>query len=794
MCPTPSPHRAHCAACSAGPPRAPDATRLAACGRVAPPSRVRKSPGGAVVAPLLLSTFSRPVLTPTTTRGPIVSPIGIPCLQESSPRKVVLLDGCTITRLDDKAQPFAMLVTTTAMRKLQLAADSAESREAWIRQMSNAGYDKMAARAVNAQRFIAKCAELMAKDVAEAEAADEPAATGTGAASGPPAEGAAAAAAAARDEGSAAASATPAADSEAGSAAGDASAPGHTAPRLSSATSIVSSVGRGPTAQDALNAVFEWMEERRRLYAELAEARNRSSTLPQDRSAMEATVAASQGAFVRELRQRVAELEDTCTDATREAAELRTANARLEAQVRELTVRAETAEAASAEATERADDEELSIASLKSALASSRAEAAALRRTNESLEAARVESDAAAAAAGQELARRDAELGRVREQTTDLRASRAALDEELKAFRAANGLGGAAAASPPARAPSAAAASAAGPTHGSRGLAGAGVSSSPAGGVPSFRSANRGAEVAAVMAAAAPAPAPAGDEGSTSTTAGGPTVASTAASGAAAAGGAGRGDGSGRAGNGISARVSAASEDARRYEWEPYYKDAQAHEGAGNLAGAQELFQQVYDIRKRISGPRSVAVATAARNLGRVLALQRQFREAKERYSEAVEVSSEVLGSTHANTACALTDLAAVLREQGHFAQAEERARQAVEALKASVGARDVSTATAMYNLAGLQKRSHKYDDARTTYEEALEIFRERLGEGKGETADTLYQLGSLFRRSKAYSEAMDRFNQAATAYAQAYGRDDRRVSEATRRATAMIEAMSRPR
>ncbi|KAA0177663.1 hypothetical protein FNF27_00836 [Cafeteria roenbergensis] len=608
---------------------------------------------------------------------------------ESSPRKVVLLDGCTITRLDDKAQPFAMLVTTTAMRKLQLAADSAESREAWIRQMSNAGYDKMAARAVNAQRFIAKCAELMAKDVAAEAEAGQPAAAGAGAGGDAPADGAAAAAAPAGEG-----AAEPAAGSEA--QAGEpaaASAPGHAAPGASSATSIASSVGRGPTAQDALNAVFEWMEERRRLYEELAEARNRSSTLPEDRSALEATVAASQGAFVRELRQRVAELEDTCADASREAAELRTANARLEAQVRELTVRAETAEAASAEATERAEGEEDSIAALQAALASSRAEAAALRRTNESLEAARVESDAAAAAAGP------------------------------------------------------------------------------------------------------PASAPAGDDGSTTTTtAGGPTAASTTASGAAAAGAAGRGDGSGRAGNGMSARVSAAGEDARRYEWEPYYKDAQAHEGAGNLAGAQELFQQVYDIRKRISGPRSVAVATAARNLGRVLALQRQFREAKERYSEAVEVSTEVLGPTHANTACALTDLAAVLREQGHFAQAEERARQAVEALKASVGARDVSTATAMYNLAGLQKRSHKYDDARATYEEALEIFRERLGEGKGETADTLYQLGSLFRRSKAYSEAMDRFNQAATAYAQAYGRDDRRVSEATRRATAMIEAMSRPR
>ena len=84
-----------------------------------------------------------------------------------------------------------------------------------------------------------------------------------------------------------------------------------------------------------------------------------------------------------------------------------------------------------------------------------------------------------------------------------------------------------------------------------------------------------------------------------------------------------------------------------------------------SYADAQQQYAAVLDAKRERCGHDSAAVAAAHRDLGRVLALQRQFDRAEEHYAAAVHTCSSLLGEAHPNTACALTDLAAVLREQG---------------------------------------------------------------------------------------------------------------------------------
>jgi len=199
----------------------------------------------------------------------------------------------------------------------------------------------------------------------------------------------------------------------------------------------------------------------------------------------------------------------------------------------------------------------------------------------------------------------------------------------------------------------------------------------------------------------------------------------------------------------------------------------------------------VLEVKKERCGPESVPVAAAHRDLGRVLALQRRFEDAEGHYSAAVRLCSRLLGEVHPNTACALTDLAAVLREKGSFEAAEQYARRAVTSLRAGVGPDDVSTATALYNLAGLTKRQGKWTAAEDAYAEALRIFRDKLGDGQGETADTLYQMGCLYRKSADVAQARHYFQLAAESYAKCYGQEDKRVSEAAKRARAMADKLS---
>jgi tetratricopeptide (TPR) repeat protein len=223
-------------------------------------------------------------------------------------------------------------------------------------------------------------------------------------------------------------------------------------------------------------------------------------------------------------------------------------------------------------------------------------------------------------------------------------------------------------------------------------------------------------------------------------------------------------------------------------EWAPFLLEAQRLERDGAFADAEQQFEAVLEIKRERSGNESVPVASACRDLGRVLALQRRFDKAEDHYSLAVRLCSKLLGESHPNTACALTDLAAVLREQGKFEQAEEFATRAVASLRAGVGADDVSTATALYNLAGLAKRQGKFRAAEDSYAEALRIFREKLGDGQGETADTLYQMGCLFRKRNEVAKAGQFFSQAAEAYSKTYGPSDKRVIESQKRAKGMAE------
>jgi tetratricopeptide (TPR) repeat protein len=614
--------------------------------------------------------------------------------QDPHPKKVVLLDRCTALAVEDRKQEFAFLLTTVADRKFRLAATSAELRDDWIKVILAAGYNTVAQRAVNAQRFISKCGELLASPA--------PPATEDGASEG--GDGAAAAAA---------------------SSTGDATSPA--VPQLS--------------AQDVVNLLYERQAELEELRHELAEARQRQSAMPTDAVANEATVVAARNEMVERLRERVAVLEDQLGDASREVAEMRTLNSELATEKETLLTRAEAAEERVRRQTETdADvDTENDLDSLRSERDAAMADLDAARRHSDRLRAALEKAEAKISSLEENLERERGRTTRLEERITDLRASRVALDAELKAAKVS--IGGASAA--------AATASAAAEV-----VSKLDTGSKPPRALPqteSFRPTNRAAEAAAVAAELS-------ERKETS-----PGMAS---------------DG---------------SNDPFRYEWAAHLKDAQALEQAGRLAEAEVQYNHVYQIRKRRQGPQSLAVATAARNLGRVLALQRKFDAARDMYTEAVEVSMDVLGKHHPNTACALTDLAAILREQGHFALAQDRAKRAVEALKASVGPDDVSTATALYNLAGLAKRQGKYDEAEEVYSEALRVFQLKLGSNQGETADTLYQLGSLYRRRKDYKRAMDFFTKAATAYAKAYGEDDRRVSEATRRAKLMLEQVAAP-
>jgi hypothetical protein len=75
---------------------------------------------------------------------------------------------------------------------------------------------------------------------------------------------------------------------------------------------------------------------------------------------------------------------------------------------------------------------------------------------------------------------------------------------------------------------------------------------------------------------------------------------------------------------------AAAADSSLSYEseWTPFLLKAQQLEREGSFADAEAQYESVLEIKRERSGAESVVVASACRDLGRVLALQRRFERA----------------------------------------------------------------------------------------------------------------------------------------------------------------------
>jgi hypothetical protein len=84
------------------------------------------------------------------------------------------------------------------------------------------------------------------------------------------------------------------------------------------------------------------------------------------------------------------------------------------------------------------------------------------------------------------------------------------------------------------------------------------------------------------------------------------------------------------------------STESGRPEWLPYYREAQLLERSGRLSEAEQQYHVVVDVCVESSD--TVPLATARRDLGRVLALQRRFDRAEEQYRLSLDTCVRVLG------------------------------------------------------------------------------------------------------------------------------------------------------
>jgi tetratricopeptide (TPR) repeat protein len=173
---------------------------------------------------------------------------------------------------------------------------------------------------------------------------------------------------------------------------------------------------------------------------------------------------------------------------------------------------------------------------------------------------------------------------------------------------------------------------------------------------------------------------------------------------------------------------------------ELYYSQKRYHE-------AEQLFQQVLELTKRLLGEDHPDVATSLSRLASLYYTQGRYGAAEPLYQQALELRKRLLGNEHPSVIISLNELALLYQCQGRNQEAESLYQQALELTKHLQGEEYPSVAVTLSNLAGFYHSIGRYREAIPLYEQALEVCERLWGHNHSYTIairQNFEQLGAV--------------------------------------------------
>jgi tetratricopeptide (TPR) repeat protein len=149
----------------------------------------------------------------------------------------------------------------------------------------------------------------------------------------------------------------------------------------------------------------------------------------------------------------------------------------------------------------------------------------------------------------------------------------------------------------------------------------------------------------------------------------------------------------------------------------------------GQYKGAEELFVQVIETKRRTLGHEHPHTLTSVSHLGLVLLRQGKYEEAERMHRRALEGSEKALGHEHPDTLTSVSHLGSVLRSQGKYDEAEAMHRRALEGREKALGREHPDTLTSVYCLAYLLAKRRDYNESLALYNRACDGYSVVLGE-----------------------------------------------------------------
>ena len=199
----------------------------------------------------------------------------------------------------------------------------------------------------------------------------------------------------------------------------------------------------------------------------------------------------------------------------------------------------------------------------------------------------------------------------------------------------------------------------------------------------------------------------------------------------------------------------------------------------GKYAEAVSIFEQVFEIIKRLFPEGHPNIIVGLNNLAEIYRVQGKYVKAETLFQEALEISKEISPPEYSYVYISdiLSNLGALYDSQGKYVKAETLFQEALKISKRLYPDDHPSVAVKLNNLADLYSSQGKYTKAEPLFQEALVIFRRFFSDDHLHVAVSLDNLGLLYAKQGRYTEAENSYQEARTILRRLFNDDHPQVA-----------------
>lgn len=182
--------------------------------------------------------------------------------------------------------------------------------------------------------------------------------------------------------------------------------------------------------------------------------------------------------------------------------------------------------------------------------------------------------------------------------------------------------------------------------------------------------------------------------------------------------------------------------------------------GKAGVAESRALAATALETKERLLPADDLEIARSLNNMGNLLRLSGDVRQAEPIFERALEMREKKLGPGHPDVAQSLTGLAAARLDLGNRDEARALFERALAIREQALGPDSIEAAQSLNNLAALSRLSGDYGKARERLERAIAIWEKRLGPehpNVGQAVENLAQTLQLSGNAAAARPLLER-------------------------------------